>query len=267
MSVRERSLRLSGSVAAGVLVLGALLAGSAGAAVGPGPSASESPQKVLSHFLCRQGRFRPPFTNSPTVQLTDRFGTSSVTFNPPNLWCNPTKKVRGRKVTKVVDARQHLKFFTFQTLLPGGVKDLLVANQFGGRQAIQINEHPIALLVPTRVPPLGAPRGLDHFECYNVPKAPELDIRVRLTDPVGTIRTTVVIQWLMCLPTVKVHGSLTTTIKHPDVHLACYVLVKKDNSPLLQKTINQFEPKSVKATVRSNTANTLCVPSRSQDAL
>ena len=250
-----------------MLVLGALLAGSAGAAVGPGPSASESPQKVLSHFLCRQGRFRPPFTDSPTVQLTDRFGTSSVTFNPPNLWCNPTKKVRGRKVTKVVDARQHLKFFTFQTLLPGWGQGPARRQPVRGPAGDPDQRAPDRPACPHARAAPRAPRGLDHFECYNVPKAPELDIRVRLTDPVGTIRTTVVIQWLMCVPTVKVHGSLTTTIKHPDVHLACYVLVKKDNSPLLQKTINQFEPKSVKATVRSNTANTLCVPSRSQDAL
>jgi hypothetical protein len=246
---------------AGMLLLGTLVAGGGGTALA-GP-AVENPQKVLSHFLCRQGKFRPPFTSAPTVELTDRFGTSSVTLNPPNLWCNPTRKVRGGKVTKVVDPRQHLKFYTFQSVPPGGVVNMLVTNQFGDSQPVQINEHPIALLVPTRVPPLGAPRGLDHFECYNVPKASELDIRVRLTDPVGTIRTTVVVQWLLCDPAVKVHGSITTTIKHPDAHLACYVLVKKDNSPLLQKTINQFEPKSRKATVRSNTANTLCVPSRS----
>lgn len=262
MSDRKRIMPVVQTLAAGMLLLGALIAGS-GTAVAQGPSATESPQKVLSHFLCRQGRFRPLFDSHPTVQITDRFATTSVTVNPPNLWCNPARKVRARKVTKVVDARQHLKFYTVQAPLTSDVTNMLVTNQFGTDQAIQMNMTPIALLVPTRVPPLGAPRGLDHFQCYNVHQAPTLNNRVRLTDPVGTIRTKVVIQWLLCDPTVKTHGSLTTTIKHPDVHLACYVLEKKDNDPLLQKTITQFEPRSAKATVRSNTANTLCVPSRS----
>src|SRR5262245_7824208 len=167
MSDRQRRLRVVRTVAAGTLLLGALLSEGAGATVAHGPSASEAPAKVLSHFLCRQGRFRPPLGSTPTVQIADRFGSSIVTVNQPNLWCNPAKKVRGRKVTKVVDARQHLKFFTVGASLTGQVKDMVVANQFGDRQEIQMNMTPIALLVPTRVPPLGAPRGLDHFQCYN----------------------------------------------------------------------------------------------------
>ena len=265
MSDRDHLHALARILAAGML-LGASIAGSAGTTVAAAPSASDA-EKVLSHVLCRQGRFRPPFNSLPTVQLTDQFGTSTVQPRQPNLMCNPVRKVRGGKVTKVVDAKHHLKWYGLQATLTSQTKDMLITNQFGANQAIQMNMTPSNMLVPTRVPPQGRPRGLDHFLCYNVHSAPTLNANVRLRDEVDSLRTKVVIQWTFCDPTEKVHGSTHTSIKHPDVHLACYVLQTRDaDNPLLQHTITQFEPKSKNATVRVNTANTLCVPSSSQPA-
>jgi hypothetical protein len=265
MSDRDRLRTVARILAAGLL-LAASIAGSGGATIAQAPAASDA-EKVLSHVLCRQGRFRPAFNSLPTVQLTDQFGSATVQVRQPNLMCNPVRKVRAGKVTKVVDAKHHLKWYPLQASLTSQVKDMLITNQFGANQAIQMNMTPVVMLVPTRVPPQGRPRGLDHFKCYNVHSAPTLNANVRLRDEVDSLRTKVVIQWVFCDPTDKVHGSTHTSIKHPDVHLACYVLQVRDaDKPLLQHTITQFEPKSRNATVRVNTANTLCVPSSSQAA-
>jgi hypothetical protein len=265
MSDRGRRTVSARILAAGML-LGVLMAEGAITTVAHGPSAS-SAERVLSHVICRQGRFRPAFTGLPTVQLTDQFGTSTVQVRQPNLMCNPARKVRGGKVTKVVDARHHLKWYPLQASLTSETRDMVVTNQFGASQAIQMNMTPSNILVPTRVPPQRRPRGLDHFLCYNVHSAPTLNAKVRLRDEVDSLRTKVVIQWVFCDPAEKVHGGTQTTIKHPDVHLACYVLQLRDaDTPLLQHTITQFEPKSAKATVRVNAANTLCVPSSSHEA-
>ena len=202
------------------------------------------------------------------MQLTDQFGSSTVTVRQPNLMCDPVRKERGGKVTKIVDERQHLKWYPLEATLTSETNDMLVTNQFGANQAISMNMTPLNVLVPTREPPHGRPRGLDHFKCYNVHAAPTLNAKVRLRDAIGSLRTKVVIQWAFCDPAEKIHGSApATSIKHPDVHLACYTLVRRDAERAVgHRTINQFEPKSVQAVVRAKTANTLCVPSSSQPA-
>jgi hypothetical protein len=219
-------------------------------------------ERVLSHVLCRTGQFRPPFAG-PSVHLEDEFGSWDATVLHPNWWCNPVRKVRAGKVTKIVDQRHHLKFYPLQLADPTGSKDLLVTNQFGADQSASMNNKPVYLVVPTRELPLGRPRGVDHFLCYNVFAAPTLKKRVRLQDEFGGFRTRVQIQWLICNPVEKTHGSAPPTpILHEDLHLACYIIPANDpGRAIAHTTVNQFEPRSVNAKARVRDASSLCVPS------
>jgi hypothetical protein len=242
----------------------ALLGAGAGTATGVEMSpAARAPGKLVSHFLCYVGTFRPVFDDDPVVSLVDRFGSSVVTVKHSNIFCNPTAKRHAGKVTPIVDEDHHLKHYGLQAPQTGETLDVLVTNQFGADQPIQLNRTPLALLVPTRKLPHPRPRGLSHYTCYNVHQSQVLDKGVRLRDEFGRYRTRISQQWLLCNPTSKTHGSAPpTNVRYPQVSLACYLTGHEPsgNEPK-RKTINQFEGRSVHATVDPGYTLHLCVPS------
>jgi hypothetical protein len=234
-------------------------------AAGGGVASGANPERVLSHFLCYIGQFRPQFDSAPTVGLKDQFGSADAVVRQPNIFCNPVRKTRGGEVTEIVDRDHHLKHYPLQALVPTAqTQDLLITNQFGIDQRISLNLTPIALLVPTRKVPHDRPRGLDHYVCYNVHSSTSIDRTVRLRDQFGSYRTPVLQQWLHCNPVEKTHGSRPpTSIAHPRAHLACYLTARRGaDEDRKRVTINQFEKASVEATFKPGATIHLCVPSK-----
>ena len=148
MSAPRRIKRPFPVIAIGIgLIVGALAAGSAPAA------AQESPEDVLSHFLCYRGTF-PTFTPVPNVLLRDQFGPVTTTVAKPHLFCNPVRKTRrSGEVTKIVDIAQHLKAYLLRTPSTAVTRSLLISNQFGKDQPVTVAAVPTRVFLPTRKAP------------------------------------------------------------------------------------------------------------------
>ena len=225
----------------------------------------------MSHFLCRQGRFRPPFTNVPTVQLTDRFGTSSLPSTRRTSGATPPRRCAVRKVTQVVDARQHLKFFTFQTLLPGRVRPARrqpVRGRADGSGSAPAEG-------PAGADPVAPPSGPDRPRSLR--RATRSRRRLHWTSASeaertssGRFRTTVGRPKASSVsPPRRSTGAITFDHQAPGcANLACYEHRGSTTStqPRHAGPRTSSRPGSVKATVRTSSP-TLCVPSRVQDAL
>ena len=251
MTSRIHQRLLAGAIATG-LVASALVAG------GGVASAATSPETFLSHFLCWGGVF--PDLDAPDVELTNRFGTFVADFDADSteLMCNPVRKTRGTRVTEIVSIRQHLKLYDVDADPHAAPFDMLVTNQFGRNKRVLISNDPDSLLVPTRKFPHRAPRGLDHFTCYDVLDNVDVNKRVKLKDQFARFRTMVVDEFRHCFPTKKVHGTRTFEVRHPKASLACYTINPKVlDQPKSRRTKNQFEDAQITATQ----ALFLCVPS------
>lgn len=236
----------------------ALLSGAFAAANAPVAAAAESPDEVLSHFLCYFGKF-PNLSDEIPVQLDDQFGISDVDVVQTWFFCNPAKKKHAGKVTRIVDGRQHLKGYLTFGSSSSEAHAVEVSNQFGVGQPLEVSKTPASILVPTRKRPHRRPRGLDHFACYQVLFSEAIDDRVKLVDQFRRYKRIRVLDPVMhCNPAAKTHGSKTTKVKHPDAHLVCYAIKQRTlKQPRRRWTVNQFERRYI----RAKTASMLCVPS------
>jgi hypothetical protein len=225
--------------------------------VGGGAASAANPEKVLSHFLCWQGTF--PASDGPVIQLNDRFATFDANVDSPDLLCNPVKKTRGDKVTKIVSGRHHLVHYDIGTPFVNGSVRLRMDNQFGDDKRVRIEAWAKGLLVPTRRLPQPDPTNLDHFTCYSVVSGPSVDKKVVLKDEFERIETKVGQLSFACVPTAKVHDSNSFSPQHPRANLACYEIGGRNLKPPQTRDFeNQFEAGQVTAT----RALFLCVPSK-----
>ncbi len=177
--------------------------------------------RPLDHFKCygTQGSQ----VGEPVV-LGDQFANRSARVLQAIRFCNPVEKIHGDRVTPVEDKDAHLKFYNLTvTPEPGQRREVIVRNQFGGLQHLDVSGA-VALAVPTQklrpnfhLPP----RGLDHFLCY-VAKGKPVDVVVGLRDEFLSETVQVVSPFLLCNPVVKVHRDVVTPILNPKDHLVCY---------------------------------------------
>jgi hypothetical protein len=254
---RQAHRRLLVAAMAAITAATAIAVGGGAAVAQPLPP----PQEVLSHFLCYTGTFAP-FERVHDVRLADQFPPGEiVTVGKPKLLCNPVRKTRSDRVTKIVDRRQHLKAYVTVPNSAGVADiDVLVSNQFGRDKRLRVEDKVFRLMVPTRKSPHDAPVLLDHFACYPVLRGAAVDRAVRLKDQFTEIGTRVGKPRLLCNPTVKVHAlNPPTIIEHPQAHLVCYAIDERRLVPPVARfTKNQFEG----ARARAEVAVMLCVPSR-----
>jgi hypothetical protein len=113
-------------------------------------------------------------------------------------------------------------------------------------------------------PPPGPP--LDHFQCYAATEpAPPLPVpsTIRLTDEFGgPVRVNVGAVTALCNPVLKVHGSVTYPIVHPDLHLVCYAITQRPAPPAVNVTVdNQFNTAGRQHPLTVTRPRSVCLPS------
>lgn len=239
-------------------VLSTTLAMSAFAAGGPGAAGADTveAERVLSHFLCYDGKLRK-FEKAPTVGLQNRFFSHDVTVREPVAFCAAVRKKHGGSVTPVVSHRQHLKIFSVDAP-PGAIIPLLVTNQFVTDALVPVDTQLASMAVPTRKRPHRFPAGLDHFACYAVDEALAFEDRVKLRDQFRRYRKVAVGPPVaVCLASTKTHDGRTFEARHPDSHLVCHLISPRRVNVGRRWTANQFE----RSYVRVRRAVVLCVPS------
>lgn len=118
--------------------------------------------------------------------------------------------------------------------------------------------------VQAHVDALSPLSALDHFGCYAVAARERFrPVNVTLRDQFEKLQVTVLGPILLCNPTEKVHGEVTTEISNPEGHLTCY-LTRPVAAPAFRprsvSVSNQFgDRQPLLAFLRGNL---LCVPSQ-----
>ena len=251
-------------------------------------------EKVLNHFKCwtAQGE-----SASRIAYLQDQFDTTAnaagqtssgyetVRVDEPRVFCNPARKIHGTDSAGINDVNHHLTCYGIEALDPFEPRVVDVLNQFGtGRLQVL---RPIGLCAPTQKllvngdkPQFGgdAPKGLDHFKCYEVAGQP-LDEEVRIQDQFDRLRGAdhfedvfLLDPLMLCNPVKKAvfrgfvspvltasSGRLEVTpVRYPDAHLVCYRLTPPETLAAELVVRNQFGPEQQLVALASEM---LCVPS------
>jgi hypothetical protein len=216
--------------------------------------AAAAPELRLDHFKCYGAKEERPDPAEP-VTLRDQFGVLRVRVLDVALLCNPVEKQHAGTVTPIQDPDAHL---TFNEIVPSEQVDrrlVEVTNQFG-RQRLAIGQ-PRYLAVPTRKYPHEAPKGLDHFACYEA-AGREIGDPVGLRDQFHADEARVVRPELLCNPATKWHQDQVFEVEHPEAHLTCYTLLPQRRPPVNAVRIeNQFE----RDTLSIDVSRLLCAPS------
>lgn len=217
------------------------------------PPATPNPARVLDHFRCYDVQHQPA---TRTVRLADQFGATTATTVRVIRLCNPVRKNN----EPVRRPRSHLVCYAIREQPPFRPLAVRVRNQFG-RAALRVRR-PETLCLPSFKQVLqtaaasAAPRGLDHFKCYEV-DAPQLPPRfVGLRDQFGQSEGRVVATRHLCNPVRKNNGR----VLNPRAHLVCYETPSVGPVPFQPRDVrvsNQFGIRQL-SVVRPLT---LCVPS------
>jgi hypothetical protein len=266
---------------------------SPGTAVGVS-SAATGPESILDHFKCWV--VKDSNTPSSVVYLQDQFdagppGTTagsfeSVVVDPPDFFCNPTRKLHAGIFTGIVNPDDHLTCYQITDAAGSAFqpRSVVVQNQFGS-QTIDVVK-PTELCAPTqkiliddKKPPTGGgvPLDLDHFKCYDV-KGSQLKEPVSLQDEFDLLQSPNHLEnvrvgqpVLLCNPVRKAHffgfseNDLTASganfqifpVLHPEAHLLCYRITPPEQQPHSLLIRNQFGTQQLSST----RSELLCVPS------
>jgi hypothetical protein len=214
--------------------------------------AQSSPAGALDHFQCYE--VKPGVFSSPTVTVTDQFGTLTETLKFPHSLCPPTNKNN----EGIVDPTDHL--VGYQTKTPKFIKQTnkTFVDQFGTLTLDLVR--PQFLLVPSGKDGVAQQPPLDHFQCYKVKKSKGAPKFVPKTATISnqfeqSVTLTLKKPYKVCVPADK-NGEDPTAPNHP-TSLVCY----KTKGPRLggsTHTIdNQFGLDEVTVIHRRE----LCVPS------
>lgn len=221
-------------------------------------------QPSLDHFKCY---FIPqPATIFPiqqiSISLEDQFDTArnvveSVSDVRLTRFCTPVQKTEHRRTTQTIDDSHHLSFYqiTPQPVVP---REVVVSNQFG-HQRLALGDAQV-LAVPTgksaagQEPP-APPANLDHFKCYAA-SGRQINSSVSLQDALQTAEVRVLDPIAFCNPVIKTVGGISTLIRNPESHLACYTITPGvfTGSVAIQ---NQF---GTIFALNLSTADILCAP-------
>ena len=204
-------------------------------------------QPRLEHFACYQVTARS--VRSRRVRLRDQFGRATQRIGRHRELCNPARKNAERWTNR----KAHLQCYDLRRR----TKSRLVAvrNQFGS-QRLRTNRTR-TLCVPSRKYVRKVPRAVrltDHFQCYDLRRAPFKARRARLRDQFGTARVTVVRPIRLCNPVRKNNEASA----HPVRHLVCYSLRSPNVRRRNVHVRNQFGRKQRVKVIRRTQ---LCVPS------
>lgn len=273
----------------------------------------------LDHFNCY-------FTKGPTlpqpVQLLDQF---DITVDPlsngniplenvrdltPFRFCNPVQKTTSNgtvtTVTRITHPDAHLLMYWI-TNQPSKARSVLIRNQFTSADGDRLITGPAVILAvpsgkalisstaPPTLPTLATIEAeLDHFKCYQVSAARNVNAVVTLVDqfsprsangPVG-VPALVLRPYLFCNPVVKVTSTVSTAtnpltptgpttgvtitpiitptitpVDQPLAHLTCYWIASRPPlQPISVFYNNQFAPIGTLPILVSD-LETLCVPS------
>ncbi|HJQ85408.1 MAG TPA: hypothetical protein VKA21_15080 [Candidatus Binatia bacterium] len=189
----------------------------------------------LDDFLCYKGKSsagQPKFTPITGVHLVDQFDDVMVDVTRPRQLCLPADK----NEEGIVDTVTHLQAYSIRTAAGSPRhtprENLLVTNQLGFLRVNTIR--PDLLLVPVAksltgpqpTEPDPQSHGVDHYKCYKVrvtpgtPRFPER-VTVTVTDQFNGSEKTLKLKKPrhLCTPVEK----NDEPIKHPTVHLMCYL--------------------------------------------
>jgi hypothetical protein len=179
----------------------------------------------LDHFLCYSLGGLPDFSTTE-VFVEDQFiAASMLAFQFPSLFCNPTQKTHDERVTRIRNIDHHLALHGIEGSELQPAREIIVSNQFGAEQTWRI-QGGMALFVPTTKEPHPAPKGLDHFLCYQAVPTGQRFTSVTLEDQFGFYPSSVntLFPTLFCNPAAKTHNEVTTRIQNRRDHLMCYIV-------------------------------------------
>jgi hypothetical protein len=208
---------------------------------------------ILDHFRC-YGTRQPSKTKfaSRSVNLTDQFGSATVTVRKPLRFCNPVDKNGGG----VNDPTAHLLCYKLDKS-PFTQREVLVRNQFGD-QTLKVKSAE-SLCVPAEKNGVTSELAVDHFECYRA-RGKGFAVRdATLADQFETAPVRVVKPRLLCNPVDK-NGE---GIESPEAHLTCYAT--RRSTPFTKQEItadDQFsESDGTPLRLAVRKSSFLCVPS------
>jgi hypothetical protein len=291
-------------VPASLVIVLALLAGIGDLATGR-TSAQTAPredaaldkvEKDLNHFKCwtagqaesvnRIAYLQDQFDVGPTLPGQPSSTFETVRVQEPKVFCNASRKIHGANSAGINDVDHHLTCYGIEPLDPFLPRLVDVVNQFGAARLEVLR--PLGLCVPTQKllvngakPAIGgdAPRGLDHFKCYEVTVGQPLDEEVQIQDQFDRLfganhfeDVLVLEPLLVCNPTKKAvfrgftspaltssAGRLEVTpVRNPDAHLVCYRITPPETLAATVVFRNQFGPEQELVALASEM---LCVPS------
>ena len=200
------------------------------------PSQKIEWEQPLNHFKTYWAEWagEPPMYEVP-VQLEDQFVTINATVLWPELFANPTYKVKmvgeHDEWTPIWDPKDHLTFYRLAHNVSPQVWEVTVTNQFDPEpepleppiyQTVWITG-PKYLAVPTQKGDYGPPDSLDHFLVYEVLDwswYPEID--TFLWDQFTEQYAGVYEPELFAVPCQKTDGPVPTPIIEGDYHLLFY---------------------------------------------
>jgi hypothetical protein len=207
------------------------------AAFGGGSASAQAAPPPLDHFRCYY--IPNQLALNIPVRLQDQFDAA---LPPPQNFeninqltlariCNTTRKLFNNVTTQMTNPNHHLAMYQLspQPIIP---RTVLVSNQFDGPsgvgQTLMVSDARFLLVPSGKIPLPGTTPSpspdLDHYKCYAA-GGNRVNTLPFLTDEFIAEQTSVLWPVLFCNPTIKIHGSVTTSIQNNRDHLTCYATV------------------------------------------
>lgn len=196
----------------------------------PSVAVAQSDVPSGNHFLCYEGRTAESRTVRIEVRDTARKESRrTVDVGRPGGYCDPASDVHRSNRFDVADGDHHLVAYEVTALEPP-FPEAVVNSPFSNGDELLPLERARWLMAPARQSfpnRTGAPRGLDHFLCYDVGEAVDAGTFERgeadLEDQFGRWPGTVVGRTLaLCIPVEVRIGRRVSPVRDGAPSLACY---------------------------------------------